>query len=102
MVAVKTGFRTRAARDLTTRREGREVEVIARVGSCWSDGRLTELPEPDLDPMPINACGLKVCNIIAALIVALVFWTAIIIPNFELILSYAKAVKTSPGLRGAD
>ena len=52
--------------------------------------------------MPINLCGLKVCNIIAALIVALVFWTAIIVPNFELILSYAKAVKTSPGLRGAD
>ncbi len=49
--------------------------------------------------MPINFCGLKVCNIIAALIVALIFWTAIIVPNFELILSY---VRTSPGLRGAD
>ena len=52
--------------------------------------------------MPINVCGLKVCNIIAALIFALVFWTAIIIPNFELILSYVKTVRTSPGLRGAD
>ena len=47
--------------------------------------------------MPINVCGIKVCNIIAALIFALVFWTAIIVPNFELILSYTK-----PGLRGAD
>ena len=55
--------------------------------------------------MPVNICGLKVCNInyiIAALICALIFWTAIIVPNFELILSYAKALNTSPGLRGAD
>ena len=47
--------------------------------------------------MPVNICGLKVCNIIAALIFALVFWTAIIVPNFELILSYTKTA--SPGLR---
>ena len=49
--------------------------------------------------MPVDVCGIKVCNIIAALICALVWWTAIIVPNFELILSY---VRTSPGLRGAD
>ena len=52
--------------------------------------------------MPVNICGLKVCNIIAALICALIFWTAVIIPNFELILSYVETVRTSPGLRGAD
>ena len=52
--------------------------------------------------MPVNICGLKVCNIIAALVFALCFWTAIIIPNFELILSYVKTVRASPGLRGAD
>ena len=52
--------------------------------------------------MPVNVCGLKVCNIIFALIVAVVFWTLVIIPNFQLILSYAKVVRTSPGLRGAD
>ena len=43
--------------------------------------------------------GARVATPVAALIFALIFWTAIIVPNFELILSY---VKTSPGLRGAD
>ena len=52
--------------------------------------------------MPVNICGLKVCNISAALICALLFWTALIVPNFELILSYVETVRKSPGLRGAD